>query len=169
MGGHNKVAMSDLRALAMELGLKDAQTLLNSGNLVFTSRLRKTAPLEGLLEREIAKRLGIGTCVMIRTAAEWKKIAASNPFAGAAGSAKSQTAVMFLKDKPEAKNVAALKRLAAGQDYFQIRGREIYVFSPDGFGNAKFTLPPFAKTLETAVTGRNWSTVMKLAALARQE
>jgi len=169
MVGHKKVAMSDLRALAVELGLKDAQTLLNSGNLVFKSRVRKTALLEILLEREIAKRLRIGICVMIRTAAEWKKIVTDNPFAGTAGNARSQTAVMFLKDKPTAKNRAALKQLAADQEYFQMNGREIYIFFPNGFDKSVFTLPPIAKTLQTAVTGRSWRTVAKLAALACRE
>ena len=39
IGPHNKVPMSDLRSLLTKLGMKDAQTLLQSGNAVFRTDL----------------------------------------------------------------------------------------------------------------------------------
>ena len=46
LGSHNKVAMADLRQLLSELGLKNPQSLLQSGNLVFETTARSTASLE---------------------------------------------------------------------------------------------------------------------------
>ena len=42
--------MADLKALLAGLGMKNPQSLLQSGNLVFASPARATAPLERLLE-----------------------------------------------------------------------------------------------------------------------
>ena len=39
---HNKVAMTELRALAIALGFTEAQTLLQSGNLVFRSEVPRS-------------------------------------------------------------------------------------------------------------------------------
>ena len=50
LGSHNKVSMADLKALLAGLGMKNPQSLLQSGNLVFASPARATAPLERLLE-----------------------------------------------------------------------------------------------------------------------
>lgn len=161
MAGHKKVAMSDLIALARTLGLRNARTLLNSGNLIFSSGEHTAAALEALLEREIAAKLGLSVCVMVRTAVEWRKIVEANPFAGIDGGPKAQAAVMFLKKTPSAANAAALKKVAA--DRLKMDGREIYVFFPNGFDDPASALPPIAKTLHTPVTGRNWKTVVKLA------
>ena len=50
LGSHNKVSMADLKALLAGLGMKNPQSQLQSGNLVFASSARATAPLEKLLE-----------------------------------------------------------------------------------------------------------------------
>ncbi len=46
LGSHNRVAMSDLREWLVALGMASAQTLLQSGNMVFGSDARSAAPLE---------------------------------------------------------------------------------------------------------------------------
>ena len=50
VGGHKKVAMSDLLALLKRLGFDDAKTLLQSGNLVFRTTGKTAAQLERQLE-----------------------------------------------------------------------------------------------------------------------
>ncbi|MBN9011172.1 MAG: DUF1697 domain-containing protein, partial [Rhizobiales bacterium] len=70
VGGKGKLAMADLRAMAGEMGLAAPQTLLQSGNLVFSAK-GKAAELESALEAETARRFGVKTSFLIRTAAEW--------------------------------------------------------------------------------------------------
>jgi uncharacterized protein (DUF1697 family) len=166
MGGRNKVAMADLRALAADLGFDDVRTVLQSGNLVFKGAARASGTLEKLFETETTKRLGLGTSFFVRTAAEWKKIVAGNPFRDEAKSDPSHLAVMFLKDRPAKKDLEALKSAVVGREYFHASGRELYAAYPDGFGNSKFTLPLIDRRLQTTGTGRNWNTVLKLAKLA---
>jgi uncharacterized protein (DUF1697 family) len=162
MGGHKKVAMSDLLSLAAGLGLENARTLLQSGNLVFTSS-KAPAALEALLERALMDRLGLATHVLVRTDAEWAKIVAANPYPAEAGKTPSLLAVLFLKHKPAAKKLAELKTCIVGREYFEAHGCQLYAFYPDGSGTSKFTVPLIDRKLETVATGRNWNTVLKLA------
>src|SRR5262245_36340229 len=80
VGGHNSVAMSDLRDLCGALGLGEATSLLQSGNLVFRSDRLKGGGLEHLLEVETAKRLNVNADYLVRSARELAKIVARNPF-----------------------------------------------------------------------------------------
>jgi uncharacterized protein (DUF1697 family) len=166
MGGHNRVAMADLCDLATGLGFDDVRTVLQSGNLVFKGAARAGGALETLFEKEAVKHLGLSTSVIVRTAAEWKKTLAGNPFGDEAKNDPRHLAVIFFKDKPAKKNVRALKDCIAGREYFCAQGRELYAVYPDGFGKSKFTLSLIDRKLETRGTGRGWNTVLKLAKLA---
>lgn len=166
MGGHKKIAMSDLRKMAEAQGCTNVQTLLQSGNLVFSTTCKVTAPLETQLELALAKRLQLTTRVLMRTAAEWNKIIAANPFTDEAKRDPSHLALMLLKNKPSAARVAALKKTIAGREYFEANGRALYAYYPDGFGTSKFTTALIDRTLSTTVTARNWNTVLKIAKAA---
>lgn len=166
MGGHKKVAMSDLRGLVEEIGLSDVQTLLQSGNLLFSGPSKPTATLEAQLEAALLKRLGLKTALLIRSAAEWKKLILANPFADEAKRDPSHLALMLLKNKPSTAAVAALKKAIVGREYFEADGRTLYAYFPDGFGNSKFTTALIDRTLSTTATARNWNTVVKIAKAA---
>jgi uncharacterized protein (DUF1697 family) len=68
VGGHQAVAMSDLRDLLTQLGFESARSLLQSGNLVFRSDAQRSAGLERLLETEAEKRLGLHADFLVRSA-----------------------------------------------------------------------------------------------------
>lgn len=163
MGGHKKIAMSDLREVAEALGYTNVQTLLQSGNLVFAAPSKTATALETQIQTALTKRLGLATHVLVRTAAEWKKLIAANPFAKEAERDPSHLALMLLKDKPSAASVAALKKAIAGRETFEADGRALYAYFPDGFGNSKFTTSLIDRTLSTTATARNWNTVLKIA------
>ena len=81
VGGHRQVGMTDLRNFIAEVGLQDCRSLLQSGNLIFTSSVRTGAELERFLESEAADRLSLDVDFFVRTPEEWKSIIRQNPFA----------------------------------------------------------------------------------------
>lgn len=164
MGGHKKVAMSDLRKLAESLGFSGVQTLLQSGNLVFGGSSASPAALEKQLEAALVKKLGLTTSVLVRNSVEWAKLVARNPYADEAKRDPSHLALMLLKDKPAATAVVALRRAIVGREVFEADGRALYAYFPDGFGESKFTPALIDRVLATTVTARNWNTVLKIAA-----
>ncbi|TAK20595.1 MAG: DUF1697 domain-containing protein [Chloroflexota bacterium] len=166
VAGHNLVAMADLRAMIADLGYTNVQSLLQSGNLVFSGRIQATAELEAVLEAEIDRRLGRRIDFVVRTAAEWSGIVAGNPFPTVADADPSHLLVYPLKSAPDAGAISALRNANRGPEEIECRGRELYVVYHAGVGASKLTIGIIEARLGTRTTGRNWNTVRKLADLA---
>ena len=170
VGGSKKIPMSDLRDLASAVGWSNAQTLLQSGSLVFPGARGGATTIERALAAAAKERLGIETDIFVRTAEEWHALAtAKHPFAREAKSDPSHLVVVVLKDAPTRAAVAALEAAIVeggrGRERVAARGRELYVYYPDGIGDSKLTIAVVEKKLATRGTARNWNTVTKLEAL----
>jgi uncharacterized protein (DUF1697 family) len=168
VAGHQPVVMADLRGLLSALRFTDGRTLLASGNLVFRGDARRTADVERLLEAECATRLGLRTAFIVRTAEEWARAVAGNPFREEARRDPAHLVLMALKDAPGAQRVRALQFSIAGPEIVRGHGKHIYIVYPDGIGRSRLTTKLIEETLGTRGTGRNWNTVLKLAALASE-
>jgi uncharacterized protein (DUF1697 family) len=165
VGGHRAVAMSDLRDMLAGVGFDGAQSLLQSGNLVFRCSAQEDASLEHLLEIEAEKRLGLHADFMIRSAKEWREVVARNPFRKEAERDPGHLVVMFLKTAPSAKDVTAVQAAIAGPEIVRANGRHLYIVYPAGIGKSLLTNALIEKKLGSRGTARNWNTVLKLAAL----
>jgi uncharacterized protein (DUF1697 family) len=166
VGGHAKVAMSDLRDFVAALGFADVQSSLQTGNLRFRGGRQTDSALERLLEAEAAKRLDLRTDFFVRTAKEWETIVAKNPFHDEARRNPGHLVVMFLKSVPDTNAVAALRAAISGREIVAAEGRQAYIVYPDGIGRSRLTNRVIEAKLGTRGTGRNWNTVLKLADLA---
>ena len=155
VGGHRAVAMSDLRAVFSGLGLGNVRTLLQSGNVVFTTS-DGAARLRSILEATCAERLGHDISVILRTEPEMKKVVARNPFGQAAGQ-PAKVHVVFLADKPTAAAAAKLDKQRGAPEEWVLDGRHVYVWYPNGAGQSKLRLD-----LGVPATARNWNTVTKV-------
>ena len=166
VGGHKQISMADLRDLLTRLGFADVRSLLQSGNLLFDANGRTPAHLERLLEAEAEKRLALKTDFFVRTAKEWAGVVAHNPFRKEATRDPGHLVVMFLKDAPSVTGVKALQKAIRGREVVRAAGKHLYIVYPDGIGRSRLTNALTDKQLGTRGTGRNWNTVLKLAALA---
>lgn len=155
--GGRQLAMADLKRVAAEVGLDNPRTFIASGNLLCESDGTE-ASVKSKLEGALARHMGKPVEVMIRTAAEMRKVAEANPFADQPG---NRVVAIFLDERlpndalDQAKNVAS-ERLALGK-------REIYVHYPDGQGRSKHKIPAAARG-----TARKMNSVAKLAELAKE-
>lgn len=166
VGGHGKVAMSALRDAVAGLGFADVRTLLQTGNLVFEGDRASRAALEKRLEAAFVERLGLKTDVMARTVDEWAEIIAGNPFPDEAKRDPGHLVVLALKAAPTRAALDSLRASIRGREVVQLAGDHAYITYPDGIGRSKLTHTLIESRLETRGTGRNWNTVLKLAALA---
>ena len=167
VGGNKSIAMPKLRDLVSGLGFTEVGTLLQSGNLVFAADNDEPATLERLLGTEAEKRLGLRTEFFVRTTKQWQAIIAANPFSEEAKRAPSHLLAVALKDKPSAQAVKALQGVNKGPEMIRVVGKQAYIVYPAGIGRSKLTGKVIEQKLGTRGTGRNWNTVLKLAALAR--
>lgn len=166
VAGHGTVAMSDLRAAVSDLGFEDVQTLLQTGNLVFRVSSASEAAIARRLEEQARKRLGLRTAFIIRTAKDYQSVITSNPFPDAAETDPGHLVVMFLKDASDSRAVDALREAIKGRETVEARGKHLYIVYQDGIGRSRLTIDLIERKLGTQGTGRNWNTVLKLAALA---
>ena len=162
--GGRKATSAELKALADELCLKDARTLLQTGNLVFRSALTG-AELEAEIERAFAARFGFASDVLVRADHQWRAVLAANPHAEMAERDPSHLVVMPLKTAPERDAVAALQAAIKGRETLAAAGRELFIAYPDGIGDSKLTGAVIERRLGVRGTARNWNTATKLAAM----
>jgi uncharacterized protein (DUF1697 family) len=167
IAGGSVVAMSDLRRLLTDLGFNDARSLLQSGNLAFKANATEAAKLESRLEAETEKRLGLKTAYFVRTHEDMEAVVAGNPYPTEAQRDPGHLVVVFLKEAPKAGAVEVLRAAIKGPEVVQAKGRHAYIYYPNGIGHSRLTGAVIDSRLGTQGTGRNWNTVLKLAALVK--
>ena len=154
---------AELKALLDDLGFEDARTLLATGNAVFRSTGAKGAELEALLERSIAERIGPTLDVMVRDAAQWKRIVAGNPFPEDAAEQPSKLLAVVLKVKPTAEGARAFEAGVAAPEKAKVVGDVAWVVFDDARSLGKMLTPAgMRRTLGGSGTARNWNTVVKI-------
>lgn len=167
VGGHNKVPMAELRPLCAEIGWKDVQTYIQSGNLVFTAG-GAPAALEAEIERAIERHFGLTVSVIVRAAKDWPPYIKGNPFPEA--SEKEPNAVMLglSKSPPKAGAEAGLRERAThGERIVQV-GEALWIHFSDGVAGSKLSPGLLDRLVGSPVTTRNWRTVLKLGEMAGQ-
>ena len=163
IGPRQRVKMPELRELIEGLGYTDVQTLVQSGNVVFTSRA-KPASLETKLEQEIEKQLGVDPKVVVRTRDELAAAIEANPFE--VPQDPKNLHVTFLADEPDQDAVKKLEALDFPPDELKLAGREIYILYANGSGRSELAQQLGRAKLGVAATDRNWNTVTKLLEMA---
>src|SRR5262249_27291155 len=163
VGRNKRVRMADLKRTYESLGFKNVQTLLQSGNVVFTNPKASSMRLEGNIERALAAELNLDAKVIIRSPDELRRVIAGNPLKLSAGRNASFLHVCFLKMEPAKESVEKMSAAYTGPEEIQVVGRECYIYYPDGAGKSRLDLE---RWLKVAATARNWNTVNRLAELA---
>lgn len=166
VGGRGMVSSADLKTFFVNLGFADAVTLLNSGNVVFSSPKRAGAALEKYLHDEAVKRLKLDTDFIVRGAKEWRAVIEDNPFRKEAASDPGRLVVMALTAEPEKSAVVSLQKAIPGRERIAPHGKELYIVYPDGQGGSKLQAALINRHLGVRGTARNWNTALKLLALA---
>lgn len=163
VGGNNRLPMKDLRQLFVAAGCEQVTSYIQSGNVLFRAEQDAASRLPSLLAAQIEARFGHCPPVLLRTRAQLAGVVRNNPYLAAG--AEDSLYVMFLADKPIARNVERLDPDRSPPGTFLVRGQEIYLHLPRGAGNTKLTNAYFDSRLATVSTVRNWRTVTTLLAL----
>ena len=167
LGSHNKIAMSDLRAMLAKVGCDEPRTLLLSGNVVFKNASASIDKVERMLEAASTQHLGVTTDYFVRSAKEWQAIIDANPFPKEAAAEPGHLLMMCLRDAPSPAQVTALQSSIKGREVVKVKGKQAYFVYPDGVGRSKLTIQVIEKALGTRGTARNWNTVLKIGELVK--
>jgi uncharacterized protein (DUF1697 family) len=161
LGPRNRISMPELRELMSSAGCEDAQTYLQSGNLVFSGDATADE-----IEQLIAERFGFQIDVLDRTADELAEVVARNPLKEVAVDPKRYQ-VSFLAAELDDERLGKLSAAAAEPERLVAIGRELYAWHPAGIARSKLWARLAGPGLGVKTTARNWTTVTKLLEVAR--
>ena len=164
VGGNRSVRMEALRKTVTAAGGTDVETYIQSGNVVLGHALRSPAKVAEALTAAISKACKFDVPVVVRTAAEWDRVIADNPFAGAA---PEHLHVFFLPAAPPADALDRIDAAAFAPERFVPAGRELYLALPNGIGRSQLVGKGMRVKALAPATARNWRTVLRLQAMAR--
>ena len=160
VGGGHVVKMDRLRQLFEQLGLEDVETVIASGNVLFTSASKNERALTAKIAGRLEDSLGYEVATFLRTPAELAAAVKRSPFG------KIDTAnlyVGFLADAPSPASIRDLRACANDIDDFHVAGREVYWLCRTSFGRSAFSGAKLEKKLCCATTLRNITTVRRIA------
>ena len=163
VGGHN-VTMLELRGVFETLGLKEVETFIASGNVIFSSRSKDIRALQQKIENQLLRSLGYEVKVFLRTVPEVAAIARYKPFDESQQSLAAALNVAFLADPLGTDAETSVISFKTEIDDFHVHGREVYWLCKTKQSDSKFSNTRFEKVLEARATWRNINTVVRLAA-----
>ncbi len=162
LGRARQVDMPRLTTMLTDRGYEAVRTHLRSGNVVLDSALPET-DLAADLSAAIEQEFGFDVPVVVRTGAELAAVVAGDPFATVATD-PARYLVTFLSQPPPPASVDALPPAEGGE--YLVRGRELYLWLPDGIQHTPLASWKWDRLLGVPGTARNWNTVRRLAELS---
>jgi uncharacterized protein (DUF1697 family) len=160
VGTKNSLPMAELCAMLTDLGCADVETYVQSGNAVFGTRLSESA-LTKTIEHALDAYMGRPIATTLRTSSQMKTIVDGNPFAKVATN-PAYLCVTFLSHAPTKVEMAPLHSRNWTPELFEVAGKEIYTWHPNGQGRSPLAAALGKLPLRGAVTTRNWNTVQRL-------
>lgn len=164
VGGHKKVPMAELRELLANSGLKNVQTYIQSGNVIFQSKVDDINALEKSIKQSIFDHFGFDVSVLVRTRIQLKAIFDTCPFSE---EKKVNSYFAMLTEIPNKDLVKEASEKTYENEEYEIVNDCIYFYCDKGYGNAKFNLNFFERKLKVGATSRNYKTMVKLLSLSQ--
>lgn len=169
MTGHNSIKMADLSLLYKDLGFSENKTYIQSGNVIFKSdNLSEEKEIAKKIEKGIKEKFGHDVPVMIRSTDELKALFSVNPYLEIPDFDPSRMAVVFLHEIVTASQLEKMRNVNYPPDKYQISGREIFIYCPNGFGRTKLYTNFFENRMGVTGTARNWKTITSILKLAEE-
>ena len=161
VGGNNKIEMTRLKALFERLGYGDVLSYINSGNIVFSSKITNLKKLEAEIEKGIEVEFGLNVKTLVRSQINITGVCKAIP-RGWQNGIQQKTDVLFLRDEVDSPEI--ISKIEHNKDIDNL----IYVpgaliWNIDRKNYSRSGMNNFAKNLIYKLsTARNCNTVRKI-------
>lgn len=156
VGGAHVVRMADLRSLLENAGLRDVQTVLQSGNFVCTGG---GSGAEARLAWDAGARFGFEPDFFLIEANAFREIINGNPFATQARDDPKHVLLVLSKDTLD---VEALASACGSGEKASGAGTSAYLYLPNGVATSVLMKSKEWRVAAKTSTVRNWATVTKI-------
>ena len=167
VAGHGRIAMDELRASFAALGHADVTTYIQTGNVLFSTGSKSDTTIAAAIEQRLDADFGDSPAVLVRSVPELLRVGSASPYAKA-GADPARHHVTFLATRPSKAALDGLVLPPSRRDELVVDGKEVFVHTPDGYAQTKYTGTFLERRLGVVSTTRNWNTVTKLCELAQR-
>ncbi len=168
VSGQRMIKMDALKQMYSELGFKNIQTYIQSGNVVFQFKKSEAGKLEKMISKKLNETSGFEVPVIAKELQEIKDVLENNPFINEKHENTDHLYVTFLSEEPSKESIEKINSGQYSNDKFIIKGKTIYLFCSTGYGKTKLSNTFFENKLKLNATTRNWKTINKLADIAEK-
>ena len=160
--GGNRLAMADLRDALEREDIAEVETVVASGNVLFSYEERPSDGLSEMLAWIVKERFGFATFAAVRNAAEVRQAIEGNPFRAAGDEARVHT--LFLEREAASEDFAALAAAYTGRgpERLALGSASLYVDYVEGVGASKLTNAFIERKLGCRATARNLRSLQRI-------
>ena len=151
-----------LKAFFEELGFRNVQTLITSGNVIFESNISDVESMEARIEKALPIKLGFSSTAIIRSQTDLKSLITQDPYHGQEHGRDAYLLVTFFKHTPRL--TFELPYQPADKPYRIIRETKGAIYGSVDLTNGK--TPDYMVWLERQfgkdITSRTWKTIQRI-------
>lgn len=159
-----RVLNAPLRDLLEGLGYGGIKTLLATGNVVFDSPLDDPRAVEAQVEPAFAQAFGKHIDFIVRSAGDWERLTAANPFPDQARSDASHVIVRVMRHPIAPEGARLLQDRAGPAEIVKVVDGDPWFYFGAGVAGSKLTGVMKPERIGVG-TARNFNTVEKIAAV----
>ncbi|MDO5978175.1 DUF1697 domain-containing protein [Flavivirga spongiicola] len=163
VSGQKKVPMAELRELLSNSGLKEVQTYIQSGNVIFKSTEEDLQKLAFKIHNAIKTHFGFEVPILVKTHQDLKEVFDNCPFPE---EKKINSYFTLLYSVPDIDLINEAAKITYPNEEFAITNDCIYFYCSTGYRKAKYSNNFFERKLKTTATARNYKTMIKLLELS---
>ncbi|WP_432411865.1 DUF1697 domain-containing protein [Rasiella sp. SM2506] len=165
VGGHKKFPKADQLKMAEQLGFKEPQLYLHTGNWVFSppNPRRGNKKLGRQISEAIHEKFGWEVPVLVLKASELERIFKNCPFSE---EVIEKSYFTLLEEKPKTENSNVLKSYSYPNEEYHSTDSCVYLYPAMGAGKAKMSNNFFESKLKVTATSRNYNTIKRVLEMA---
>lgn len=164
VSGHKIIKMAELRNLLENAGLKNVQTYIQSGNIVFESS-KKREELGKLISNSIHQEYGFVVPTFILKPKELQAAVDNNPHPEAEG---NKLYLTFFTTEVNDLNLAAIQSVMRDTEEVSLIDNVLFFHCPEGASKSKLSNNLVERKMEASATSRNIRSCHKLLELAKK-
>ena len=160
--GGNRLKMTDLRDALEREDLEDVETVVASGNVLFSFEERPSDGLSEMLAFIVKDRFGFETFAAVRSKDELRAAIEDNPFHGDGEDKLVHTLFLDGEADPAQFNVLMAAYEGRGPERIALGGRCLYIDYVESVGNSRLTGPFIQRKLDRRGTARNMASLKRI-------
>lgn len=160
--GGNRLKMTDLRDALEREDLEDVETVVASGNVLFSFDERPSDGLSEMLAFIVKDRFGFETFAAVRSKDEVRAAIEENPFHGDGEDKLVHTMFLDGEADPAQFNVLMAAYEGRGPERIAPGDRCLYIDYVESVGNSRLTGPFIQRKLDRRGTARNMASLKRI-------